>query len=364
MPCVLRRGYVRLRRCRKIVAVVLLLQTLGCSAADDDDYEEPLHEIEWVRSFGEFGDGDGQHVRPTHTFLLPSEKGKETFLVVDNGNGRVVKLRDGKPVMTYGHIEGDGFLKTPTAVAVEGNVLAVADTHLHRIAVFDLTTGELLRSLGNNNETIDHPIGVAIHKGQIWVVEYKGHRLSVLDFNTGELIRRVGAGKGKDDGYLNAPRDLAFSGDEVIVTDLGSMRLVVFNSIDGSFIRNIGGHDQEALGLPASAKPFDQPYGVTVVPGGAGDGKDALLVSEYAKQNGRIQLIDLHGKKLTESLRFIPDGKGARKVIGGLNFIHLDAEGKRAFVGCMQSHLVHEITLDRNVAKALRAERKRQKEEL
>jgi len=339
----------------RLCAIILLLG--GSCVAGFDAQEGPAVALAYVRSFGEHGDSDGSHVRPTHTIALPEEAGTETLLVVDNGNGRVIKLRDGKQVATFGTGDGEDSLQTPTAIAVDGNILAVTDTKAHRVVVYNLKTGDFIRAVGNA-EVLSHPISLRIHGNELWVVEYKGHRLAVLDFTTGELIRRVGEG-----GHLTEPRDLAFVGDEIVVTDTGSDRLVVF-SHSGEF-RRILGEAQTGVGK----KQFKQPYGVDVIPGLAPGGGDALIVSDYAAQSGTVHIVDpATGAELTDQLKFIIEPDGTKRVIGGLNYIHVDMPAMRAFVGCMQTHQVHELTFDPAKAERVKAEQleawARKKEEL
>jgi len=53
----------------------------------------------------------------------------------------------------------------------------------------------------------------------------------------------------------------------------------------------------------------------------------------------------------------VPDASSehGKRHIGGLNYIHVDVASRRAFVGDMQSHVVHELTLDPARAKEVRA---------
>ena len=117
-------------------------------------------------------------------------------------------------------------------------------------------------------------------------------------------------------------------------------------------------------------KQFRQPYGVDVIPGLAPGGGDALIVSDYSHAEGTVHIVDpATGAELTDRLQFIIEPDGTQRVIGGLNFIHVDMPAMRAFVGCMQTHQVHELTFDSATAERVKAEQlealgRKKKEEL
>ena len=134
-------------------------------------------DLAYVTSFG-----DGTWARPTHAVLVV-EEGLEVLLVVDNANGRVLKLRsgDGKVVGSFGEGDGAESVHAPTCLATDGKVLAVADTERHQVVVYDLATGRFLRAVGSA-DVLSSPISVAIRKAadvgqpdELWVVEFKGH---------------------------------------------------------------------------------------------------------------------------------------------------------------------------------------------
>ena len=76
-------------------------------------------DLAYVTSFG-----DGTWARPTHAVLVV-EEGLEVLLVVDNANGRVLKLRsgDGKVIGSFGEGDGAESVHAPTCLATDGKVL-------------------------------------------------------------------------------------------------------------------------------------------------------------------------------------------------------------------------------------------------
>ena len=139
-----------------MLRVLLLVCTLQPPlVAATLDPEAPL-DLAYVESFGKYGVGPDEWARPTHAVLV-DEEGAETLLVVDNGNGRVLKLRDGKQVGSFGDVNGTGDVHAPSCLATDGKVLAVADARLHQVVVYDLATGGYLRSVGSA-EVLNNPI--------------------------------------------------------------------------------------------------------------------------------------------------------------------------------------------------------------
>jgi DNA-binding beta-propeller fold protein YncE len=84
------------------------------------------------------------------------------------------------------------------------------------------------------------PVGVCASADVVVVAEIVSHRVSVFNRRDGALLRRFGS-SGDGDGQLRQPRGLCFmSGDRhVAVVNHWSSRVSVF-SVDGQFIRHVG----------------------------------------------------------------------------------------------------------------------------
>ncbi len=164
------------------------------------------------------------------------------------------------------------------SVAPDGRIY-VADTHYHRIIVFDPEGEELQRfgSFGTGPGEFVYPTDIAFgDDGTIFIAEYgTNDRIQVFS-SDGTWLRTIGR-SGRGDGGLARPQSIALSNDgtELFVADSCNHRISVFGT-DGTWRRHLGsaGHD------PGE---FNYPYGLQVLDDGS------LLVSEYG--GDRIQVV-------------------------------------------------------------------------
>lgn len=166
----------------------------------------------------------------------------ETIYVADANSATVVAFDpDGDVTGVYGQA---GDLQNPTDVAVapDGERLFVADSKAHRIAIFDLKSGDLLRTFGERGEEpgqFQYPTSLAFTpEGELYVVDQLNSRVQLLS-GEGEVLDEFGA---LGVGFANfvRPKDVAV--DEVgfiYVTDYAFNNVQIFD-IDFALLTFVG----------------------------------------------------------------------------------------------------------------------------
>ena len=241
---------------------------------------------------GAYGGAAGQLAAPQGAAV----SGGEVF-VADRDNSRisVFDAATGEFVRAFGkNVDGSGGntcttscqagqaggaagqLSYPSAVAIAGDELYVADYYNSRIDVFT-TEGEFLRAFAKGVNTDDNsdicttscrgadwgtaagqlrePSGITVSGGQVYVAEAANQRVSV--FTTAGVFERVigknvdGAGgstctsgcqagqAGNGEGQFYYPFGIAVAGGEIFVSDFYNSRVDVFTTA-GTFVRMFG----------------------------------------------------------------------------------------------------------------------------
>jgi DNA-binding beta-propeller fold protein YncE len=265
--------------------------------------------LSYVRSLPDAGDED--FVRPVGLAL-----GGNRLYVSDSG-AAVVRV-----FSTAGYDEGkigQGVLRVPAYLASDEatGTLYVADRELHAVVRFS-SEGEALDEL---RPAVDgalawEPLGVAVDgEGSVAVTDSSGrHRMLVLDrngtvqFSLGSLD--ASGTPGSVGVALDFPNSVAFSADEIWVSDSNNRRVLVFDR-EGSLIRLIS-VDGLARGLTfLSDGPGEESY-VAVV--------DALT--------SEIVLLDAAGEEVT---RYGQPGTSAGQ-LAYPNDVVYDSESSQLFV--------------------------------
>ena len=231
----------------------------------------------WVRSWGEFGGGDGQFKNPSGVAVDPGGG----VYVVDADNNRVQRFDEsGRFELAWGGKGSEGGqLRLPTAIALsrEGNVY-VSDTGNGRVQVFD-PDGAFLGALGDRKlaeplgvavdgegfvyvaeaeegriawfspdgasggtwplEEIDEParpVGVAVDAAGIVYAADQGNKRIVVYDRSGSVLRSWGAVTGEEDEYLR-PTWLTVGGGRVFVVMVD--RVYVFDA-EGRYLQRWG----------------------------------------------------------------------------------------------------------------------------
>jgi thiol-disulfide isomerase/thioredoxin len=170
--------------------------------------------------------------------LLADGESRRLFIADSNHNRIIVASLDGKIREVIGAGEAgldDGSFGTarfdhPQGMAVDGQVLYVADTENHAIRRVDIErrtvttiagTGEQARrsnvSGGGTNVALSSPWDLVLHNGQLYVAMAGPHQLWKMDLNSGEVGPYAGSGReARVDGPL---RQAALAQPSGITTD-------------------------------------------------------------------------------------------------------------------------------------------------
>ncbi len=187
---------------------------------------------------GSLGAGLGQFNSPHGLALSPDET---RLLVADYGNRRVVvaDAHDGRSVRS---LQGPvGTLQRPLSIAMvprTGQVLVV-DYDLHRVVGFaGVDDDTVVRTIGDGQgagpRQLDHPSGVAVlddddaaERPVAVVADSRNHRLSLFRVDDGALLRHLGS-QGAAPGQFNYPNAVVVASARV--TGSGEAWLVVGDS--------------------------------------------------------------------------------------------------------------------------------------
>jgi DNA-binding beta-propeller fold protein YncE len=167
---------------------------------------------------------------PRQVWIAPDD----LVFVSDRGNNRVQVLT---PALDFHAFVGVGDLDGPVGVCADDDIVVVSEWgHLgvRRISVFNRAGGALLRRFGDDQLSL--PCGLCFMSGHrhVAVADYSRHRVCVFSVD-GELIRHVG------DGKLRGPHGVACcAAGELVATDRGSKRVVVFDADGDEVVATIG----------------------------------------------------------------------------------------------------------------------------
>jgi streptogramin lyase len=240
-----------------------------------------------VRVFGRSGYGPGDFAYPRPIAIGPDE----SVWVVDKA-GRVQRFTlDGEFVAGWRMPQSNpdaprDYAGAPTGLTVTADKrLFLADTHYHRVAIFDYEGHELdaFGERGSGPGQFEFPTSVAIDEERfLYVAEYGGNdRISKFTPEHEYVMSFGGPDAGK--ASLLRPECLAFDADSMLwVADACNHRLCRFTR-DGRLVGQIGR-------MGAAPGEFRWPYAVVITPDGN------LLVSEYG--NNRVQALTPDGSSL------------------------------------------------------------------
>lgn len=200
--------------------------------------DQPRHFSNLLAPAAEFGNY-GSNRDQLNTPISVAIDARKNVYVADHKNHRIqIRNSAGDWVRNIGHQgTGDGELQFPSAVSVADGNVYVADKGNSRIAVFSVD-GPFVRNIQirtHGGETVS-PYYMDVRASKIAVVPYDDPTLFV--FENGEartervLPREI-------EGLPFDPGGVIFVGDELVLTDAASGRLVVFNQ-QGDFLRALG----------------------------------------------------------------------------------------------------------------------------
>lgn len=216
------------------------------------------------------------------------------FGVVSNGKGRVYVSDSAKPprvelfddvkkqVRVFG-VEGQGRVVLPLGLALDaGGDLYVADATQRMVLRFD-ADGNFKATLGSK-DSLERPTAVAVDDARrlLYVCDTGGHRVQVYGLDDGKLVRTIGK-RGRGQGELNFPEGVAVGKDgRLYVVDALNFRYRVFDA-EGKFLATFGKVGQE----PGS---FARPKSIAL------DSDGHVYVSDAAFCN--VQVFDAEGHLL------------------------------------------------------------------
>ena len=236
---------------------------------------------------GVAGSGADQFYNPEFAAVYLSEK---LLYISDSGNNRVQVYS----LVTWALVKSiTSGISYPSGVAVFEGLLYVANLYSHCVKVLDAMTGDHRltigkeRSRGSGVGQLKAPIGIAMQsqngKTLLYVADCWNHRIQVFDASSGQHVRMIGNGDGSGPGQLNCPRDVAvatsnakYPGGAIYVADGSGKRVQVFDSITGRCLGVLAGSEGKFS------------YGVSVC--SDSQGRNLVFVSEYTNHNVDIIL--------------------------------------------------------------------------
>lgn len=179
-----------------------------------------------------------------------------------------------------------GCFDGPGSLAVDGDLLWVADGDNHRVQVLDLSRGGALVAVygGSSNSGGDgvafrSPYGVALDACHAYIAERDGRRVSVLDKRSGRLVRVLG-----QDARMCDPLAVAVNDRLVGVTDSSNCRVVFLDKRTGKVARVLGPELPAEAGGGLLACPCDVVF----------DEADDSIVYISDREASRILVWDTH----------------------------------------------------------------------
>jgi DNA-binding beta-propeller fold protein YncE len=182
------------------------------------------------RVIGGRGDGPLRFKNPYQVWIASDD----FVFVVDSDNRRVQVLT---PRLDFHGFVSAGQLRDPRGVCAN-DVVVVSEANAHRISVFNRSDGALLRRIGSRGSgrgQLDYPRGLCFmsHDRHVAVTDNSNNRVSVFSVD-GAFIRHVGG------GILTEPYGVACSAcDELVVADKGNNRVALF-SASGKLVKTMG----------------------------------------------------------------------------------------------------------------------------
>ena len=256
---------------------LLSLILLGCGLLVSCS-NDPAHVSKPQTVFGERGAGERQFEKPRAIAVSPVDA---TLVVIDR-QGRVQLFdADSNFIREWSMPEIEK--GTPTGCSIDAqNLLAIADTHYHRIMIYTLE-GQLLHQFGEYGgqpgQMIYPTDVVRDEEGNFYITEY-GDTDRVLKYSKDyEFIKQWGE-RGPDSGQFQRPMSLVIFEERLYVADTGNHRIQVYD-LAGELQHDFGGLGEE----PGK---FNYPYDIAV------DQQGRIYVCEYG--GNRIQRVSATGE--------------------------------------------------------------------
>jgi DNA-binding beta-propeller fold protein YncE len=261
-----------------------------------------LLSLSFIRQIGKGiqGSGPGLLMYPVGICMasaVSSSPFAHHIYVADTNNHRIVVFNHitGAYVRSIGSQgTGLGCLNCPYGVYCDGyeGLLYVADYENNRIQVFDIETGNFIRMYGgsksggpgNGKNQFNQPIDVTIdHEfNYLIVADYSNNRVQILDKTTGDYVRSLGNNGANSPDSLNGPRSLCINQEAnlLLVSDRENHRIQLFNKTTHMLLRHVG------LGMGLNIGQFNRPMELCI------DNEEGVLIVVDG-YNHRVQIIEL-----------------------------------------------------------------------
>ncbi len=138
----------------------------------------------------------------------------------------------------------------PRGIAIDGDLLYVADSANHRIQIFNIgtpTAATYVATLGesgvsgSDNSHFDFPEGVGVDSKYIYVADSNNDRVQVFDKTTHGYVTTIGAGEwGQDNNHFSHPTDVIIdSHGRIYIADAYNKRVQQFDQ-NRVYVRTYG----------------------------------------------------------------------------------------------------------------------------
>ena len=275
---ILAGGVILLLKRAGKMRIVCMIALLCLAMAGCKDVQPQQAKV--LNMFGATGKGKVEFIYPRAIDI-----DGDVLFVIDKV-GRVQQITTaGEYVSEYSMPDIEVGKPTGVSIGPDGNIY-VADTHYHRVAVFD-RDGKLLNEFGKFGEKdgeFIYPTDVAFaDDGRIFVGEYGGNdRISVFD-KQGRFQYSFGThGDGEDQFSRPSALYMDNANDRLYIADSCNHRIAVYTP-DGELVRYFG---------QAGTEPGQMRYPYDITMSEDGD----LIVCEFG--NNRIQVFTTDGKSL------------------------------------------------------------------
>jgi len=238
-----------------------------------------LKDVEKQSGFDRFVVGETPDVRLDKPYGVAIHAGR-IYVCDTNSTVVVFDLRARRFEAMRAALEGPGKLLQPTNISIDAQGFKyVTDPVRGQVVVFD-ADDHYLRSFGLSREW--RPVDAVPFGDRLYVADYANGVVEVFDMATGEVVRTIGD-RGAPEERLGRPTNLAFDPDgDLYVTDFYRIQILKFDR---------DGHFKAALGR-AGDNPgtFARPKGLAV------DREGRLFAVDAAF--GNVQVFDRDGNLL------------------------------------------------------------------